>query len=54
MTVSFDPERDGPEPAVENETSETMPRKPLRDHLGHKLQGDEAVMQVARGIYYGL
>lgn len=29
-------------------------RRTLRDHLGRKLQGDEAVVKVARGINYGL
>jgi len=29
-------------------------RRTLRAHLGRKLQGDEAVVDVARGINYGL
>ena len=29
-------------------------RRTLRDHVGHKLQGDEAGMEVARGTNYGL
>jgi DNA-directed RNA polymerase specialized sigma24 family protein len=29
-------------------------RRTLRDHLGRKLQGNEAGMEVARGINYGL
>jgi RNA polymerase sigma-70 factor, ECF subfamily len=109
MTVPLDPEQDGPELVVENETPETIlmkrsnsrlvlsaiddlpvhyrealplceveemsyqeiaetlsipvgtvmsrlsrARRTLRDHLGRKLQGDEAVVEVARGINYGL
>jgi RNA polymerase sigma-70 factor (ECF subfamily) len=109
MTVPLDPEQDGPELSVENDTPETIlmrrsdsqrvlraiaelplhhretlllceveemsyqeiaetlsipvgtvmsrlarARRALRDQLGRKLQGDEASMEVARGINYGL
>src|SRR5271155_4362400 len=109
MTVPLDPEEEGPELAVENETPETIlmkrsnsqlvlsaiddlpvhyreilllceveemsyqeiaetlsipvgtvmsrlsrARRTLRDHLGQKLQGDEAAMEGARGTNYGL